>query len=648
MAKYNEGVSADKQKLVNKLSRMAENVNQVDDYEDAQDIAASDAYRRGMDVPQRDFNQRIAEQEALARQGTELEPTTSPVDEEPISSITNTPTKPALGVVPNAFDRMRPARTPLQTATITIGSKTTTTTIGNLSSQPGLEVDWQKVLNPPSSSPVGQHFGNSLRVFSAPGNQRMDSPAEESNEDAETPGSPRSKVSDEPEEGQRVPSSTGSRTGPESDAEDVSDAGADTAKDVEDGGVSLLQMENSDSDEEYLDEEAKKAKEDAKVAHLIHEAEQRAARPSQDSLKRANHIMKRTGAKDSTSQFMQTVDTSLQLIEQQIQHFEAKRQQGSPQDIAETDQAVAVDAQTAEERLSLTVSKEDFLRMRIIGQFNLGFIIAARPAHQSDSPKGHVPTDDELFIIDQHASDEKYNFERLQASTIVQNQRLVQPKQLDLTAIEEEIIIENQDALVNNGFLIEVDESGDSPVGQRCNLISLPMSREVTFSTRDLEELLVLLAESPSTATSSAIANSTFHAHIPRPSKVRRMFAMRACRSSVMIGRTLTEKHMEKLVTNMGQVDKPWNCPHGRPTMRHLAGLATWQSWKEGDGVVGMEEEGEARDLAWEDWLRGKADSEEEELDKTGDAGEEEDDGMRDEATSSVGSEDVEDDTSRN
>jgi len=31
----------------------------------------------------------------------------------------------------------------------------------------------------------------------------------------------------------------------------------------------------------------------------------------------------------------------------------------------------------------------------------------------------------------------------------------------------------------------------------------------------------------------------------------------------------------------MGEMEKPWNCPHGRPTMRHLAGLGQWTGWTE-------------------------------------------------------------------
>lgn len=50
-----------------------------------------------------------------------------------------------------------------------------------------------------------------------------------------------------------------------------------------------------------------------------------------------------------------------------------------------------------------------------------------------------------------------------------------------------------------------------------------------------------------------------------------------------MIGKTLTHKQMGKVVTHLGELDKPWNCPHGRPTMRHLCGLGEWdgEGWTE-------------------------------------------------------------------
>lgn len=76
-----------------------------------------------------------------------------------------------------------------------------------------------------------------------------------------------------------------------------------------------------------------------------------------------------------------------------------------------------------------------------------------------------------------------------------------------------------------------------------------------------------------------------------RCSKAKAMFAMRACRKSVMIGMPLSHKQMasvshqfflspiiltfdfSKVVRHMGTMDQPWNCPHGRPTMRHLSDM---------------------------------------------------------------------------
>lgn len=45
-------------------------------------------------------------------------------------------------------------------------------------------------------------------------------------------------------------------------------------------------------------------------------------------------------------------------------------------------------------------------------------------------------------------------------------------------------------------------------------------------------------------------------------------------RVQVMIGTALNPSEMKQLVTHMGEMDHPWNCPHGRPTLRHIANLA--------------------------------------------------------------------------
>jgi DNA mismatch repair protein PMS2 len=356
---------------------------------------------------------------------------------------------------------------------------------------------------------------------------------------------------------------------------------------IEDSSI-LVSAKEPDGD--YIDEDEKKAQEEARVQEMIRAAEEEAARPRGDNLKRAQLLLK-GGAKrkDTTLQLTHSLDITVARIDSQLrsltQALDTYHRAQDSNDIDDT-----MDSETAEDKLSLTISKSDFENMKIIGQFNLGFILASRSGVSTSTTSSATSTSDDLFIIDQHASDEKYNFERLQATTIVQSQRLVRPKPLDLTAIEEEIVIENLPALETNGFLITVDRSGTLPVGRRCHLVSLPLSRETTFSLSDLEELISLLADyhrplESGSASASAVAP-------PRPSKVRKMFAMRACRSSIMIGRTLTHAQMAKVVRHMGEIDKPWNCPHGRPTMRHLCNFAAWDEmcWREGDGVDGMDD----------------------------------------------------------
>lgn len=243
-----------------------------------------------------------------------------------------------------------------------------------------------------------------------------------------------------------------------------------------------------------------------------------------------------------------------------------------------------IDASDAESKLPLIIAKGDFSKMRVIGQFNLGFIIAVKPAGRMspDSERKH----DELFIIDQHASDEKYNYEKLQNTTEIQSQRLVHPMRLQLTALEEEIILENATALDANGFKVSIDTTGRFSVGSRCQLTSLPLSREVTFKMDDLEELISLLSD-----------KSAESSYIPRPSKVQKMLAMRACRSSIMIGKAMTRSQMYSLVNHMGELDKPWNCPHGRPTIRHLSRLQGWSG-------VGWEDDMRTDSIAtWHDYM---------------------------------------------
>ncbi|KAI0815492.1 hypothetical protein GGR55DRAFT_348563 [Xylaria sp. FL0064] len=347
---------------------------------------------------------------------------------------------------------------------------------------------------------------------------------------------------------------------------------------LEEGSGTELTNSTPHSDADPGDEDYEEVNEESAVAGSV-ENDGAVETISEESQKRTQSFVKGSTKKDATYHLQQTLRIDEKALRKAVafQKENVSRTISGSVGMIETDR---LDADDAEEKLSLTISKSDFEKMKIIGQFNLGFILASRAGEDKCvETQGGRDRDDELFIIDQHATDEKYNFERLQASTVVQSQRLVHPKTLELTAVEEDIVQQNLEALETNGFIVSFDDSGDQPVGTRCQLLSLPLSRETTFSLADLEELISLLQDHQSTSAKT----------VPRPSKVRKMFAMRACRSSVMIGKSLSTRQMEKLVRHMGELDKPWNCPHGRPTMRHLCGLGAWDDlgWKEGDNFDG-------------------------------------------------------------
>lgn len=125
--------------------------------------------------------------------------------------------------------------------------------------------------------------------------------------------------------------------------------------------------------------------------------------------------------------------------------------------------------------------------------------------------------------------------------------------------------MENLDILRSNGFEVEIDEDQIPGRGERIKLSAMPVSKETTFDFKgmfflslpsilkqkklmvDLEQLLHLLSDGSRPA-----------GQMVRCTKARAMFAMRACRKSVMIGKTLTRSQMITLLRNMGTIDQPW------------------------------------------------------------------------------------------
>lgn len=165
---------------------------------------------------------------------------------------------------------------------------------------------------------------------------------------------------------------------------------------------------------------------------------------------------------DGLNKFSKKINISLSGVQKDIVQSDAllkfSNKIGVVHDISDENQ---------EDHLNLTVHKADFLRMRVVGQFNRGFIV--------------VVHGNNLFIIDQHASDEKFNYEHLKSNLVINSQDLVLPKKLDLAATEETVLIDHIDLIRRKGFGVAIDLN--QRVGNRCTLLSVPTSKNVIFDT---------------------------------------------------------------------------------------------------------------------------------------------------------------------
>ena len=208
-----------------------------------------------------------------------------------------------------------------------------------------------------------------------------------------------------------------------------------------------------------------------------------------------------------------------------------------------------------EEKLILkTIEKEDFLKMNIIGQFNKGFIITS--------------INNSLFIIDQHASDEKKNYENLLNNLTLSKQPTLIPIKIEMFSIaEKNLIYLNKEIYSQLGFEIkkELDD---------LYILTFPSIYSYRFKYEDFINIVNKLKENNYKIKEDKIDKNDFIKKLFLSDRVLKYIATKACRMSIMIGDTLNEIKMRSIINNMSNLISPWNCPHGRPTMRFLYNIS--------------------------------------------------------------------------
>lgn len=204
--------------------------------------------------------------------------------------------------------------------------------------------------------------------------------------------------------------------------------------------------------------------------------------------------------------------------------------------------------QADEEKAGKPVSlrREDVGRLAVIGQFNKGFILTKiEMEQQAEAEKKTL-----FYVVDQHAAHEIVMYHKLKSSFFLERQKLMKPIDVALSEMDEYLLGINSDIVGRNGFKL-------SPAMKA--IVEVPMYNGEAFGVDEFYEVLEQI-KSPETARRGAVLFSKF----------KRIIANKACRGSIMIGEELSMKQMKAVVEELAKVEKPWNCPHGRPTLTLL------------------------------------------------------------------------------
>jgi len=174
--------------------------------------------------------------------------------------------------------------------------------------------------------------------------------------------------------------------------------------------------------------------------------------------------------------------------------------------------------------------------LEVLGQFDDTYLVAA--------------TDDGLALVDQHAADERVNYERLREEFAdgVTTQALAEPVRLELTAREAALFEEFADALASLGFHAALVEDGEKRLAEVRTVPALLTGRE------DLvRDLLAAFVAGDGAATVEAAADE--------------LLADLACYPSITGNTSLTEGSVVDLLAALDDCENPYACPHGRPTV---------------------------------------------------------------------------------
>ena len=199
--------------------------------------------------------------------------------------------------------------------------------------------------------------------------------------------------------------------------------------------------------------------------------------------------------------------------------------------------------QPQEEKQKLEISKEESFtpknpslpQLRVIGQFHNSYIIA-------EGEKG-------LYIIDQHAAQERYHYEEIRKQIlagITETQPLLIPITIESTMSAVSQVNDINALLEQLG--IHLEAFGNTTF----------VCRELPVWMKDIKEEAFLQDMIDIWEKDKEICIDKLRKHA---------ISTMACHSSIRFNRSLTLEEMKQVIIDLEKCEQPFHCPHGRPTL---------------------------------------------------------------------------------
>ena len=160
-----------------------------------------------------------------------------------------------------------------------------------------------------------------------------------------------------------------------------------------------------------------------------------------------------------------------------------------------------------------------------------------------------IETAEGLAVIDQHALHERVLYEQFKQRVLegcVEQQNLLVPETVELSAGEAAVVVESAELLGSLGFSIEAFGTNTVLVQAYPAMLKRPDFPELL---RDLAETLEQPGQSPQ-----------------RRDILESLLQMMACKAAIKSGYRLSSEEMASLLEQSHLIDDAHHCPHGRPT----------------------------------------------------------------------------------